>query len=121
MIFVCCPNCSDCEKAKKWLDDNKVAYTSRDIAKDKPTCDEIKMWQKKSGLPFKEFIKTSKTSDSMTKDMNSMGKTTATTTIDEEICNQLTKDPLLLKCPLAVTDTCVLVGFDEAKWKEKLL
>lgn len=107
MIFVCCPNCSDCEKAKKWLDDNKVAYTSRDIAKDKPTCDEIKMWQKKSGLPFKEFIKTS--------------KTTATTTTDEEICNQLTKDPLLLKCPLAVTDTCVLVGFDEAKWKEKLL
>lgn len=116
MIFVCCPECSDCEKAKKWLDDNKVMYTSRDIAKDKPTCDEIKMWQKKSGLPFKEFIKTS---DSKTKDMNSMGKTTATT--EEEICNQLTKDPLLLKCPLVVTDTYVLVGFDETKWKEKLL
>lgn len=107
MIFVCCPNCSDCEKAKKWLDDNKVTYTSRDVAKDKPTCDEIKMWQKKSGLPFKEFIKTT--------------ATTASTTTDEEICNQLTKDPLLLKCPLAVTDTCVLVGFDETKWKEKLL
>ncbi len=80
LIFVCCPNCSDCEKAKKWLDDNKVTYTSRDIVKDKPT-----------------------------------------TTSEEAICNQLTKDPVLLRCPLAVTDTCVLVGFDETKWKEKLL
>lgn len=116
MIFVCCPNCSDCEKAKKWLSDNKVTYTSRDVAKEKPTCDELKMWQKKSGLPFNEFIKTS---DSMTKDMNPMGKITAYT--EEEICNQLTKDQMLLRCPLAITDTCVLVGFDENKWKEKLL
>lgn len=115
MIFVCCPDCSDCQKAKKWLDDNKVTYTSRDITKDKPTCDEIKMWQKKSGLPLKEFLNTSNSS----KEMNSMDKTSTMT--DDDLCNKLTADSKLIKCPIAVTDTCVLVGFNESKWKEKLL
>ena len=117
MIFVCCPDCSDCQKAKKWLEDNKVSFVSRDITKEKLSCDELKMWQKKSGLPLKEFCNTCATSAN--KDMNSTDKKSTMT--EDELCKQLTNDTNLLKCPIAVTGSCVLVGFDESKWKEKLL
>ncbi len=29
--FICYPKCTTCQKAKKWLDDNKIEYELRDI------------------------------------------------------------------------------------------
>ena len=31
MIFLCYPKCTTCQKAKKWLDENHIAYDLRDI------------------------------------------------------------------------------------------
>ena len=31
MEFICYPKCSTCQKAKKWLDENKIVYTERHI------------------------------------------------------------------------------------------
>lgn len=31
MEFICYPKCSTCQKAKKWLDENKIEYTERHI------------------------------------------------------------------------------------------
>ena len=31
MQFIEYPNCSTCQKAKKWLDTNKIEYTDRHI------------------------------------------------------------------------------------------
>ncbi|MBQ5347546.1 MAG: arsenate reductase family protein, partial [Ruminococcus sp.] len=59
MLLLCYPKCSTCKKAKKWLDDNNVEYTERDIALENPSFDELKAWYEKSGLPLKRFFNTS--------------------------------------------------------------
>ena len=57
--FICYPRCTTCQKAKKWLDDNKIEYELRDIKTNNPTLDELKAWHEKSGLPLKKFFNTS--------------------------------------------------------------
>ena len=31
MTFICYPKCTTCQKARKWLDENQVEYSIRDI------------------------------------------------------------------------------------------
>jgi arsenate reductase len=57
--FICYPKCTTCQKANKWLDDNKIEYEFRDIKLDNPTLDELTEWYKNSGLPLKKFFNTS--------------------------------------------------------------
>lgn len=59
MEFICYPKCSTCQKAKKWLDENKIVYTERHIVEANPSAEELKMWYKRSGLPLKKFFNTS--------------------------------------------------------------
>ena len=59
MLFLCYPKCSTCQKAKKWLEEQKIEYTERHIAEQNPTYDELKEWYGKSGLPLKKFFNTS--------------------------------------------------------------
>ncbi|MBQ5583734.1 MAG: arsenate reductase family protein, partial [Ruminiclostridium sp.] len=59
MLFVCYPRCTTCKKAQKWLDENQVGYTFRDIKEDNPTLAELKDWHARSGLPLKKFFNTS--------------------------------------------------------------
>jgi arsenate reductase len=40
MLFIEYPKCSTCQKAKKWLDENKIEYTQRHIVDDNPTYEE---------------------------------------------------------------------------------
>ena len=44
MEFICYPKCSTCQKAKKWLDENKIVYTERHIVEANPSAEELKMW-----------------------------------------------------------------------------
>ena len=50
MLFVQYPPCSTCQKAKKWLEAQGIAYTERLIHQDNPTYEELKEWQQRSGL-----------------------------------------------------------------------
>ena len=59
MTFLCYPKCTTCKKAKKWLDDNNISYTLRDIKEDNPTFDELAEWYEKCDLPLKRFFNTS--------------------------------------------------------------
>ena len=52
MEFICYPKCSTCQKAKKWLDENKIVYTERHIVEANPSAEELKMWYKRSGLQY---------------------------------------------------------------------
>ena len=36
MLLLCYPRCTTCQKAKKWLDENKIKYEDRDIAVNNP-------------------------------------------------------------------------------------
>ena len=53
MLFVCYPKCTTCQKARKWLDEQRIAYGLRDIKPEKPTYDELAAWYERSGLPLK--------------------------------------------------------------------
>ena len=38
MLLICYPKCTTCQKAKKWLESQGIAYTERNIAEENPTC-----------------------------------------------------------------------------------
>ncbi len=59
MVFICYPKCTTCQKARKWLDEHKIAYELRDIKTTNPACDELAAWHERSGLPLKKFFNTS--------------------------------------------------------------
>ena len=41
MTFICYPKCTTCQKAQKWLDENGISYTFRDIKMENPTYEEL--------------------------------------------------------------------------------
>ena len=113
--FICYPKCTTCQKAKKWLDDNKIEYELRDIKLDNPTLEELSEWYKKSGLPLKKFFNTS---GLLYKSLELKDKLPTMT--DEEMLKFLVTDGMLVKRPLLIGEDFVLVGFKEIEWKEKL-
>lgn len=115
ILFLQYPPCSTSQKAKKWLDSHGVSYEARHIKEQNPTAGELKEWQQKSGLPLKKFFNTS---GLLYKNMNLKEKLPNMN--EEEQYALLATDGMLVKRPIVVTDTQVLVGFKEAEW-EKLL
>lgn len=116
MLFLEYPPCSTCKKAKAWLEANGVPYAARHIKEDNPSYDELKAWQKKSGLPLKKFFNTS---GLIYKSLNLKEK--LPTMSEEEQLRLLASDGMLVKRPLAVGEDFVLTGFKEAQWKDQLL
>jgi len=115
MKFICYERCSTCKKAEKWLQENGVQFEKRDIKTENPTEDELRVWQKKSGLPLQRFFNTS---GQIYRQMNLKDK--LNTMSDDEKFALLATDGMLVKRPILVTENTVLVGFREAEWEEKL-
>ncbi len=114
-LFVCYPKCTTCKKAQKWLDDNSVDYTLRDIKSDNPTYEELKEWYNLSGLPLKKFFNTR---GLLYKSMNLKEKLSEMS--EEDMLKLLSTDGMLVKRPILVVGDNVLVGFKGAEWAEKL-
>ena len=113
--FICYPKCTTCQKAKKWLDENKIEYSIRDIKEDNPSFDELSAWYKISELPLKKFFNTS---GLLYKSMEL--KTKLPKMSEDEQLKLLATDGMLVKRPLVVGDNFVLVGFKESEWIDKL-
>ncbi len=113
--FICYPKCTTCQKAKKWLDDNKIEYELRDIKLDNPTIDELTEWHRKSGLPLRKLFNTS---GLLYKSLDLKSKLPTMT--DDEMLKLLATDGMLVKRPLLICDDFVLVGFKETEWGEKI-
>ena len=113
--FVCYPKCTTCQKAKKWLDDNKIEYELRDIKADNPSLEELTAWYGMSGLPLKKFFNTS---GLLYKSMELKDKLPAMS--EEEQLKLLATDGMLVKRPIVIGENFVLVGFKESEWSEKL-
>ena len=111
--FICYPKCTTCQKAKKWLDDNGIAYELRDIKTDNPTVEELTEWYKASGLPLKKFFNTS---GLLYKSMSLKDKLPEMS--EDEMLALLATDGMLVKRPILVGDELVLVGFKAEKWAE---
>ena len=114
--FICYPKCTTCQKAKKWLDDNKIEYEFRDIKLANPTADELAEWHRKSGLPLKKFFNTS---GLLYKSLDLKNK--LPTMSDDEMLKLLATDGMLVKRPLLIGDNLVIVGFRDNEWKERLI
>lgn len=113
--FICYTKCTTCQKAKKWLDDNKIEYNIRDIKENNPSLKELTAWYKMSGLPLKKFFNTS---GLLYKSMALKDK--LPTISDEEQLKLLATDGMLVKRPLVIGENFVLLGFKESEWSEKL-
>lgn len=113
--FICYPKCTTCQKAKEWLDDNKIEYEMRNIKENNPAFEELSKWHKISGLPLKKFFNTS---GMLYKSMNLKDKLTEMSEDDQ--LKLLATDGMLVKRPLLIGDDFVLAGFKEKEWNSKI-
>lgn len=110
-LFLQYPACSTCQKAKKWLIENNIEYTNRLIVEDNPTIEELKEWISRSGLLIKKFFNTS---GLVYKELQ-LSKKLPDMSEEEQIA-LLASNGKLVKRPLVVTDSFVLVGFKPEEW-----
>ena len=115
MLAVCYPRCGTCKKAVKWLEDNNIEFTYRDIKTDNPSEEELRKWHAMSGLPLKRFFNTS---GLLYKELKLKDKLPEMS--EDEMFSLLAGDGMLVKRPIAVADDKVLVGFKEAEWENAL-
>ncbi|NLO90329.1 MAG: arsenate reductase family protein [Clostridia bacterium] len=115
MIFLCYPKCTTCRKAKKWLEAKGVAFEERDIQKNNPTVEELKDWHKRSGLPLKKFFNTSGQLYRQLKLKDKLPNMS-----EDEQYKLLASDGMIVKRPILIDDSIVLVGFKEDEWKAVL-
>lgn len=115
MIFICYQKCSTCKKAQKWLDDNGFSYELRDIKENNPTRKELEKWHSLSGLPLKRFFNTS---GMLYRSLELKDKLLDMT--EDEQLDLLASDGMLVKRPILINDSTVLVGFRESEWEAAL-
>lgn len=112
-LFIEYPKCSTYQKAKKWLDENKIEYVDRNIVTETPTKDELKKWITKSGLDVRKFFNTS---GMKYRELNIKEKIKDMS--EDEIYELLASDGMLIKRPLFISDTLILKGFKEKEWEQ---
>ena len=116
MLFLEYPPCTTCKRAKGWLNEKGLAYEDRHIKENNPTYEELKLWHSRSGLPLKKFFNTSGLQYRALE-----LKDRLPTMSEEEQLRLLASDGMLVKRPLVVTETSVLVGFKAEQWEKELL
>lgn len=112
-LFIAYPSCSTCSKAKKWLVENGVSFTERNIQQENPTASELRQWKEKSGLPLKKFFNTS---GLIYKSMQLKEKLQEMP--EEEQIRLLATNGMLVKRPLIIGEDIVLVGFQPEEWEK---
>jgi len=115
MLFLCYPSCTTCKKAEKWLEDRKIPVEKRHIKEDNPSEAELRSWHERSGLPLKRFFNTS---GLKYKELELSKRLPAMP--EEEQLRLLASDGMLVKRPILVGESFVLVGFREAEWEKAL-
>ena len=112
-IFIAYPKCSTCQKAKRFLDENKIKYKEKHIVIETPTYEELKEIIELSGLPVSKFFNTS---GLLYRSMNL--KEELKNCSDDDKIRLLASNGMLIKRPLLIKKEKVLVGFKEDEWKE---
>ena len=111
-LFIEYPKCSTCQKAKKWLEENKIEFEDRNIVLEHPSKEELEKWIKKSGLELKKWFNTS---GLKYKELNLKEKLPKMN--DSEKIKLLASDGMLIKRPVLISDKGIFIGFKEQDWK----
>lgn len=115
VLFLCYPGCSTCAKARNWLEEHQIAYTERNIKAQNPTAAELEEWISKSGLDSARFFNTS---GMRYRELALKDKLPAMSL--QERISLLATDGMLVRRPLLIGDSFVLVGFKAPQWEEAL-
>lgn len=111
VLFYEYANCSTCKKAKKWLQEQRVVFKAISIVDTPPTYDELVKHVRDSGLELKKFFNTSGES------YRKLGLSTKLAKLSPlQQMELLANDGKLIKRPLLVKGTEVLVGFKEDEY-----
>lgn len=116
IILIEYAKCSTCAKARKWLDEQQIKYERRSIIEQCPTEQELEQWNEQSGLSLKRFFNTSGLIYK-----NEKLKERLPTLSQEEQYQLLATNGMLIKRPILVGDTFILLGFKEAEWRKELM
>lgn len=111
-IFIQYPKCSTCQKAKKWLEENGIEFTDRNIVNETPTEKELTEWIEKSKQDIKKWFNTSGLKYKELKLKDKLPNMS-----DEEKIALLASDGMLIKRPLLISDKGIFIGFKEELWK----
>jgi len=99
-------SCSSCRKAKKWLDENKIAYKEKNIVGIRLTRDDIINMLKFSENGFEDIISTrSKIFKDTNMDTEEMRF--------GELADFIIDNPTILKRPIIVNDKIMQTGYNE--------
>lgn len=114
-LFIEYPKCTTCQKAKKWLMENKIDFEDRNIVENNPNEKELKSWIKKSGLDVRKWFNTT---GMKYRELNLKEKLDNMS--DEDKIKLLASDGMLIKRPVVVTEKWAGSGFKEIDWLQNL-
>ncbi len=105
VLFYTSPGCSNCRKARKWLDDNRIDYIEKNIFSNELTEQEIKYLMARCENGTEDIIST-----------RSKAYTSLKGSIEDMSVNELThfiqKNPSILKRPILLSSRNMAVGYD---------
>ncbi len=115
-LFLCYEKCSTCQKAKKFLNQNNIAYDERDLIKEPPSKAELENWLKDYDLPLRKLFNTS---GKLYRELNlkeRLSKLSRTEQIE-----LLASSGYLIKRPFLIINNQVISGFNEKVYQELFL
>ncbi len=100
------PRCDTCKKARRWLDDHRIAYDVIDLTASPPNLAALRSIRGAAGVPARKLFNTSGQA------YRAGGVAERLSTMDEEaMLALLASDGMLVKRPILVRDGLALVGF----------
>ena len=109
------PACSTCRRALKWLDEQGLTYERVHIVDATPDAGTLRGLWERSALPLRRFFNTSGQSY-----RKGGFKELLKTMTDDQALEALAADGMLIKRPILVSETHVLVGFKADVWTATL-
>ena len=106
------PKCSTCKNAEKYLKDKGIKYEYINISESVPTKSELEKYIDLSNKEIKSFFNTS---GIIYRNLNLKDKLENMSNNDK--LDLLSSNGMLIKRPLLISATKVLVGFKEKEWE----
>ena len=109
------PTCNTCKKAMKWLDEKGIPYSKKHIVDSNLTYKEVEEIYKKSKLDVQKLFNTS---GLVYRELNLKDKLKEMDL--QQKLELLASNGMLLKRPLLVQESTVIVGFNKDVYEEIL-